>query len=119
MKLSKKEEAIINAVAFMQTAETRMTADDIAEHCGTSRRFLEASLQNLCKKQILKGVRGPKGGYEILRTEIVSVSYALDWPATPTERAEDTVAECMSRAMAEQLSRFKIAYGQLYFSSTK
>lgn len=40
---------------------------DIAERMGLPRRYLEQMLQQLVRAGILRGIRGPKGGYRLAR----------------------------------------------------
>jgi len=40
---------------------------DLAERLDLSRRYLEPVLQRLVRADVLKGVRGPKGGYRLSR----------------------------------------------------
>ena len=44
-----------------------MQSKDITERQGIQSRYLEQVLQFLVKSSILKGVRGPKGGYTLAR----------------------------------------------------
>ena len=40
---------------------------DIAQRQGIPQRYLEGALQNLVRAGVLRGVRGPKGGYRLAR----------------------------------------------------
>jgi Rrf2 family transcriptional regulator, iron-sulfur cluster assembly transcription factor len=61
---------------------------DMAERLGLAPRHLETLLQSLVRQGILKGLRGPRGGYELARErrritagEIVRASWAGEDPA--------------------------------------
>ncbi|MEG9860896.1 MAG: Rrf2 family transcriptional regulator [Parvularculales bacterium] len=63
---------------------------DITERQGIPKRYLEQAMQNLVRAGILKGVRGPRGGYRLARErrrisvgEIVRLVDGLD-TQTPT-----------------------------------
>jgi len=58
---------------------------DIAERQGIPRRYLEQVLQQLVRADILRGVRGPRGGYRLARErrrislgEIVRIVAGMD-----------------------------------------
>ena len=63
---------------------------DIAERMGLPRRYLEQMLQQLVRAGILRGIRGPRGGYRLARErrritvgEIVRVLARADEEADP------------------------------------
>lgn len=67
--ISKKSSLALEAVldvAFNARPDP-VQAKDITERQGIQSRYLEQVLQFLVKRQILKGVRGPKGGYTLAR----------------------------------------------------
>ena len=64
-----------------------MQSQDIARRLGLPRRYLEQVLQQLVRAGVLKGVRGPRGGYRLARErrrvtvgEIVRVVQGLEEP---------------------------------------
>jgi len=67
--LSKKSSLALEAVldiAF-NARPNPVQSKDITERQGIQSRYLEQVLQFLVKRGILKGVRGPKGGYTLAR----------------------------------------------------
>lgn len=64
-KLALALEAVVD-VAFHGGAEP-VQSQDIARRLGLPRRYLEQVLQQLVRQAILKGVRGPRGGYRLAR----------------------------------------------------
>ena len=64
-KLALALEAVVD-VAFHGGAEP-VQSQDIARRLGLPRRYLEQVLQQLVRAGVLKGVRGPRGGYRLAR----------------------------------------------------
>ena len=64
-KLALALEAVVD-VAYHGGAEP-VQSQDIARRLGLPRRYLEQVLQQLVRAGVLKGVRGPKGGYRLAR----------------------------------------------------
>ena len=64
-KLALALEAVVD-IAFNGGAEP-VQSHDIARRLGLPRRYLEQVLQQLVRQSILKGVRGPRGGYRLAR----------------------------------------------------
>lgn len=69
-------------------------ARDITRRQGVPQRYLEQIMQTLVRADILRGVRGPRGGYRLARerrriavSEIVRVIDAPDAAAYPTRSA--------------------------------
>ena len=84
-KLALALEAVVD-VAYHGGAEP-VQSQDIARRLGLPRRYLEQALQQLVRAGVLKGVRGPKGGYRLARErrritmgEIVRVVQGLEEP---------------------------------------
>jgi len=67
--LSKKTFIAIEAVLYIacNTGGKPVRSKEICEYQGVTLRYLEHILQNLVHVGILKGVRGPKGGYLLAR----------------------------------------------------
>jgi len=69
LRLSKKVLFAIEAVldiAYHGGAEP-VQSREITRRQGIPRRYLEQALQQLVRKNILTGIRGPKGGYRLAR----------------------------------------------------
>ena len=82
-KLALALEAVVD-VAYHGGAEP-VQSQDIARRLGLPRRYLEQVLQQLVRASILKGVRGPRGGYRLARerrrisvAEVVRVVQGLE-----------------------------------------
>lgn len=82
-KLALALEAVVD-IAYHGGAEP-VQSQDIARRLGLPRRYLEQVLQQLVRAGVLKGVRGPKGGYRLARErrrvavgEIVRVVQGLE-----------------------------------------
>ena len=64
-KLALALEAVVD-VAYHGGAEP-VQSQDIARRLGLPRRYLEQVLQQLVRAGVLKGVRGPRGGYRLAK----------------------------------------------------
>lgn len=69
LKLTRKLMFAIEAVVDIayNSGEHPVQSKDIAERQGIPRRYLEQVLQQLVRADILRGVRGPRGGYRLAR----------------------------------------------------
>lgn len=69
LRLSKKMFYAVEAVLFLahQTTTDPVSGKDIARRQGLPSRYLEQIMQQLVRAGILRGVRGPKGGYLLAR----------------------------------------------------
>jgi Rrf2 family iron-sulfur cluster assembly transcriptional regulator len=87
LKLSRKTllalEAVID-IAFNARPEP-VQAKEITARQGVPQRYLEQVMQQLVRAGVLKGVRGPRGGYRLARErrrisigDVVRVAEALD-----------------------------------------
>ena len=69
IRLTRKQmfavEAVLN-IAY-NASEVPVQSREIAERQGVPRRYLEQLLQHLVRADILRGVRGPRGGYRLAR----------------------------------------------------
>lgn len=64
-KLALAVEAVLD-IAY-HASDTPVQSREIAERQGVPRRYLEQVLQHLVRANILRGVRGPRGGYRLAR----------------------------------------------------
>ncbi len=69
LRLSKKMLFAIEAVLDIayNAGGTPVQSREITRRQGIPRRYLEQALQQLVRRDILVGVRGPKGGYRLAR----------------------------------------------------
>ena len=87
LKLSRKTQLALEAVidiAFNARPEP-VQAKEITSRQGVPQRYLEQVMQQLVRAGILKGVRGPRGGYRLARErrritvgEVVRVAESID-----------------------------------------
>lgn len=69
IQLTKKIQFAVEAVLAVahNSGSSSLQSKDIAESNNIPNRYLETLLQDLVKFSILKGIRGPKGGYVLAR----------------------------------------------------
>ena len=69
LRLSKKTMFVLEAVLDIacNARPDPVQSKDIAQRQGIPQRYLEGALQHLVRAGILRGVRGPKGGYRLAR----------------------------------------------------
>jgi Rrf2 family transcriptional regulator, iron-sulfur cluster assembly transcription factor len=102
LKLSRKTllalEAVID-IAFKPRAEP-VQAKEITARQGVPQRYLEQVMQQLVRAGILKGVRGPRGGYRLARErrrisvgDIVRVAESLDEEANEDVPPQSDIGE--------------------------
>ena len=101
LRLTRKTLLALEAVADIawHARPDPVQARDVAERQGIPQRYLEQALQALVRGGVLKGVRGPRGGYALARErrrvtagEVVRIVSALDG------EAEDALASPVGRA---------------------
>ena len=92
MRLTKKLMFAIEAVLDIayHAADKPVQSKDIAERQGIPKRYLEQVLQHLVRADVLRGVRGPRGGYRLARerrnitvADIVRVVQGMDEAMDP------------------------------------
>ncbi|TYO90691.1 RrF2 family transcriptional regulator [Oceanicella actignis] len=90
LKLSRKTVLAIEAVLDVayNARPDPVQARDITERQGIPQRYLEQVMQRLVRAGVLKGVRGPRGGYALARErrkvtvgDVVRVVSAIDQEA--------------------------------------
>lgn len=69
LRLTKKLALAVEAVVDIACHgnEEPVQSQEIAERLGLPRRYLEQVMQQLVRADILRGVRGPRGGYRLAR----------------------------------------------------
>jgi Rrf2 family iron-sulfur cluster assembly transcriptional regulator len=119
--LSRKGVLAIAAVidVALHTQGRPISAKTLAARHGLPPRHLESVLQALVRDGILKGIRGPRGGYELARErQRVTADDILRAAGTVDDVAEQPVAsELLSKVVLPALSaaeqEFGIALGRI------
>lgn len=108
LRLTRKLMFAIEAVVDIayNAGENPVQSKDIAERQGIPRRYLEQVLQQLVRADVLRGVRGPRGGYRLARErrrialgEIVRIVAGMD----PDEQLEDGAGSELGRVVLQPL----------------
>ena len=101
MRLSRKTLLALEAVVdvAVNARPDPIQSRDITERQGIPQRYLEQVLQRLVKAGILKGVRGPRGGYSLARerrrisvADVMRVVEAMDEEAEKETRPASDLA---------------------------
>jgi Rrf2 family iron-sulfur cluster assembly transcriptional regulator len=117
-RLSEKSLLAITAVVdvALHARGQPVAAKALAERHGLPPRHLEPVLQALVHAGILKGVRGPRGGYELARerrrisvAEIVRIAEATDEESP--HKVPPLVGKVIAPAVAEAEASFETALG--------
>jgi Rrf2 family protein len=97
-----------------------VSAKHLAARHGLDPRHLEAELQALVRKGILRGVRGPRGGYELARAtrtitveEIVRAASTVDGGSTRRPEESHLVSQLVVPAVSAAEQAFSQALGKL------
>lgn len=80
MKLNRKLELGMSALAAMKTRTSLVKTEDLAVEIGTTPIFLVQIMNGLKKSGIVSAVRGPRGGYTLVpnrRTTAFDVAVAV------------------------------------------
>ncbi len=113
MRLTKKLMFAIEAVLDIayHAADNPVQSKDIAERQGIPRRYLEQVLQHLVRADVLRGVRGPRGGYRLARerrnisvADIVRVVQGMEGGMDPlTDPAGSELGHAVLRPLWQEL----------------
>ena len=119
MRLTKKLMFAIEAVLDIayHASDMPVQSKEIAERQGIPRRYLEQVLQHLVHAEILRGVRGPRGGYRLARerrnitvADIVAVVHEMDGGADPlTDPAGSELGHTVLRPLWQELEEQALA----------
>lgn len=97
-----------------------VSARALAARHGLPPRHLEPVLQALVRDGILKGIRGPRGGYEIARERkqvtaeaILRAAGTVDDDETPAPNGSRLLGEVVLPALAEAEKAFAAALGRI------
>jgi Rrf2 family iron-sulfur cluster assembly transcriptional regulator len=90
-----------------------ISAKTLAARHGLPPRHLESVLQALVRDGILKGIRGPRGGYELARERRRVTANDILRAAGTVDDAEDhsTVSELMTKVVLPALSSAEQEFG--------
>lgn len=108
IRLSRKAMTAVEAVALiaLRDGPEPVQSQEISRRLGAPRRYLEPAMQHLVREGVLRGVRGPRGGYVLSRDpshlsvgEIVRLIAALD----ATEQTEPTSRSDLAGLLLDQL----------------
>jgi Rrf2 family iron-sulfur cluster assembly transcriptional regulator len=110
--------AVIDVAVNAQ--EHPVSAKALAERHGLPPRHLEPVLQALVRDGILKGIRGPRGGYELARDRnhisadtILRAAGTVDEADEPSVSGSRLVGEVVLPALAQAERSFSAALGRL------
>lgn len=121
LRLSKKTWLALEAVVdvAINARPDPVQSKEITARQGIPQRYLEQVMQQLVRASILKGVRGPRGGYRLARErrritvgEVVRVVGAIesaDDPVTagPSELGERVIAPLWQEVQDELMERLE------------
>jgi Rrf2 family transcriptional regulator, iron-sulfur cluster assembly transcription factor len=97
----------------LQTDGRPISAKTLAARHGLPPRHLESVLQSLVRDGILKGIRGPRGGYELARERHgVTASDILRAAGTVEEGAPEPHCEMVEKVIIPILSAAEQEFGQ-------
>jgi Rrf2 family iron-sulfur cluster assembly transcriptional regulator len=95
-----------------------VAAKTLAQRHGLPPRHLEPVLQALVRQGILRGVRGPRGGYELARDQdcitaddILRAAGTVEEIGEPSQRASSLLAQVVMPALAQAERAFSSALG--------
>lgn len=101
-------------------AQRPVSAKALAERHGLPPRHLEPVLQALVREGILKGIRGPRGGYELARDrkritadEILRAAGTVEELEGPPMPHSDLLSNVVVPALAQAERAFAAALGEI------
>lgn len=103
LRLSRKTRFALEAVADIayNARPEPMQSKEITERQGIPQRYLEQVMQHLVRAGILKGVRGPRGGYSLARERrrisIGDIARAIDAMDIDQEDRDETPTSALGR----------------------
>jgi Rrf2 family protein len=96
----------------LQTKGRPISAKTLAARHGLPPRHLETVLQSLVRDGILKGVRGPRGGYELARERAqVTVNDILRAAGAGDEADEGSGSELVAKVVLPVLTAAETEFG--------
>jgi Rrf2 family protein len=104
----------------MQEHGQPISAKTLATRHGVPPRHLEPVLQALVRCGILRGIRGPRGGYELARdrrrvtaNDILRAAGTVEEGEQPHHRGSDLLIKIVLPAMANAESEFGVALSRI------
>ena len=96
----------------LQTERRPISAKTLAARHGLPPRHLETVLQSLVRDGILKGIRGPRGGYELARERAQVTANDILRAAGPVGGLEDgSASELVAKVVVPALTPAEIEFG--------
>jgi Rrf2 family protein len=114
IRLSRKMQLALEAVVDVayNARPDPVQSKEITRRQGISQRYLEQVMQELVRSGILKGVRGPKGGYRLAKErrnitigDVVRVVAALENSEDPDQESRSPLAEKVIRPALEGVTQ--------------
>jgi Rrf2 family protein len=108
LRLSKKTMFVLEAVLDIacNARPDPVQSKDIAQRQGIPQRYLEGALQHLVRAGILRGVRGPKGGYRLARERRrISVAEVVRLMEEMDEQDSEPATSPLGREVVQPLWR--------------
>jgi Rrf2 family protein len=114
IRLSRKMQLALEAVVDVayNARPDPVQSKEITRRQGISQRYLEQVMQELVRAGILKGVRGPKGGYRLAKErrnitigDVVRVVAALENSEDPDQESRSDLAEKVIRPALEGITQ--------------
>jgi Rrf2 family transcriptional regulator, iron-sulfur cluster assembly transcription factor len=114
LKLSKKMLYAIEAVLDIayHAGSTPVQSQEITRRQGIPKRYLEQALQVLVRNDVLRGVRGPRGGYRLARerrritvADIVRVVHSME--TDERKKTDDSESELGARVVKPLLDQLQ------------
>jgi Rrf2 family transcriptional regulator, iron-sulfur cluster assembly transcription factor len=97
----------------LQTGGRPVSAKTLATRHGLPPRHLESMLQSLVRVGILRGIRGPRGGYELARDQGgVSANDILRAAGTVDDEEEQARSDLVTKVVAPLLSAAEQEFGR-------
>ena len=116
MRLTKKLMFAIEAVLDIayHASDLPVQSKEIADRQGIPRRYLEQVLQQLVHAEILRGVRGPRGGYRLAKerrritvAEIATVVHDMEGGRDPlTDPAGSELGHTVRRPIWQEIEEY-------------
>jgi Rrf2 family transcriptional regulator, iron-sulfur cluster assembly transcription factor len=97
----------------LQSSGKPISAKTLATRHGLPPRHLESVLQSLVRDGILRGIRGPRGGYELARERRgVTANDILRAAGTVDGLEEEATSDLMTKVVIPALSIAELEFGE-------